>query len=87
MGKPAGMVPPANQRRFEMTAHLIFLPLILVIIDVKVKIIRKPIIRKKRQGQGPARSRAGPPLVPSRVDGGCMVNMACQKTRCASTWT
>jgi hypothetical protein len=31
-----------------MTGHLIFLPPILVIVDVKVKIIRKPIIRKKR---------------------------------------
>jgi len=31
-----------------MVEHLIFLPLILVIIDVKVKIIRKPIIRKRR---------------------------------------
>ncbi len=31
-----------------MLDHLIFLPPILVIIDVKVKIIRKPIVRKKR---------------------------------------
>ena len=31
-----------------MLAHLIFLPLKIVIIDVKVKIIRKKIIRKKR---------------------------------------
>ncbi len=31
-----------------MVTHLIFLPFILVIIHVKVKIIRKPIIRKKR---------------------------------------
>ena len=31
-----------------MLEYLIFLPLIIVIIEVKIKIIRKPIIRKKR---------------------------------------
>jgi hypothetical protein len=45
MGKPAGITPPANQRRNEITHHLIFLPLIVVILDVDVKVIRK-IIRK-----------------------------------------
>ena len=52
-GKPAGIVPPANRRRYEMKQHLIFLPLIVMILEVKVKIIkvrifRKTIIRKKR---------------------------------------
>jgi len=44
-----------------MLRNLIFLPLIDVILTVKVKIIRKPILRKTRTG--PVRSRAGPPLV------------------------
>jgi len=46
------MTPPANQRRYEMAGHLVFLPLIIVILDVRVKvirkIIRKMILRKKR---------------------------------------
>ena len=52
-GKPARIVPPASRRRYEMKQHLIFLPLIVMILEVKVKIIkvrifRKTIIRKKR---------------------------------------
>ena len=31
-----------------MLQSLMFLPLTIVIIEVKIKIIRKPIIRKKR---------------------------------------
>jgi hypothetical protein len=46
-----------------MTTISIFLPLIVVILGVKVKIIWKTIIRK-RWGTGPAQSRAGPPLGP-----------------------
>jgi hypothetical protein len=42
------MVPPANQKEVEMVRNLIFLPLIIVILVVKVKIIRKPILRKTR---------------------------------------
>lgn len=42
------MAPPVNQGESEMVAHLIFLPLFLVILVVKVKIIRKPVTRKKR---------------------------------------
>jgi hypothetical protein len=42
-GKPAGIPPPANQRRNEIMHHLIFLPLIVVILDVDVKVIRKII--------------------------------------------
>jgi hypothetical protein len=34
--------------RYEMLGHLIFLPLIVVILEVKVKIIRKTITRKTR---------------------------------------
>jgi hypothetical protein len=48
MGKPAGIPPPANQGKPEMPNISIFLPLIVVILVVKVKIIRKPIIRKSR---------------------------------------
>jgi hypothetical protein len=44
-GKPAGIGPPANQRRNEIMHHLTFLPLIVVILEVEVKVIRK-IIRK-----------------------------------------
>jgi hypothetical protein len=47
-----GRSSPANQKEVEMTPKLIFLPLIIVIVTVKVKIIRrivrKPNIRKKR---------------------------------------
>jgi hypothetical protein len=46
-GKPAGIGPPANQWASEMHPHLIFLPLIVVIFEVKVKIIWKFIIRKR----------------------------------------
>jgi hypothetical protein len=47
------MSPPANWRRYEMIGHLVFLPLIIVTLDVKVKviivrIIRKTIVRKMR---------------------------------------
>jgi hypothetical protein len=47
------MGPPANCRRYEMQHHLIFLPLMIVILDVKVKVIivkifRKTIVRKTR---------------------------------------
>jgi len=31
-----------------MTEHLIFLPLIIVILEIKIKIIRKRKVRKKR---------------------------------------
>ena len=31
-----------------MVGYLIFLPLFIVILDVKVKIIRTPVVRKKR---------------------------------------
>ncbi len=31
-----------------MFGYLIFLPLFIVILDVKVKIIRTPVVRKKR---------------------------------------
>ena len=48
MEKPTGIPPPANQRRSEMHNHLIFLPLIFVICDVKVKVILKKLFRKKR---------------------------------------
>ena len=40
-----------HQEEVEMLRNLFFLPLILVIFEVKVKIIRiirKPIVRKKR---------------------------------------
>jgi hypothetical protein len=37
-----------TRRRKEMRIFSIFLPLIVVILDVKVKIIRKTIIRKTR---------------------------------------
>jgi len=42
------MGPPVNQRRYEIMQYLIFLPLFIVILDVKVKIIRTSIVRKKR---------------------------------------
>ena len=42
------MAPPANQREYEMAEHLIFLPLIIVILEIKIKIIRKRKVRKKR---------------------------------------
>ena len=48
-GKAGGEGPRRpTRRRIEMVRVLIFLPLIVVIIEVKVKIIRKPIIRKTR---------------------------------------
>ncbi len=31
-----------------MVGYLIFLPLFIVILDVKVKIIRTPVVRKKQ---------------------------------------
>jgi hypothetical protein len=37
-----------TRRRNEVHTISIFLPLIVVILEVKVKIIRKPILRKKR---------------------------------------
>ena len=40
------MIPPANRRRHEMQHHLVFLPLIIVILDVKVKEIIVKIVRK-----------------------------------------
>jgi hypothetical protein len=42
MGKPARMTSPANQGKQEMRNVSVFLPLIIVIFEVKVKIIRKP---------------------------------------------
>jgi hypothetical protein len=49
MEKPAGKWPRRfTRRRNEMSKISILLPLIVVILDVKVKIIWKPIIRKKR---------------------------------------
>ena len=32
------MPPPANPRKSEMTTHLLFLPIIVVILSLKVKI-------------------------------------------------
>jgi hypothetical protein len=46
-GKPAGIGPPANQWESEMKHHLVFLPLIIVICDIKVKITWKLIIQKR----------------------------------------
>ena len=40
-GSPTGIIPPALPRRHEMPKHLFFLRLIIVIIEVKVKIIVK----------------------------------------------
>ena len=40
-GKSAGIGPPTHQWEFEMQEHLIFLPLIVVILEVKVKITWK----------------------------------------------
>jgi len=40
--------PPANQREYEMDEHLIFLPLIIVILEIKIKVMRKRKVRKKR---------------------------------------
>jgi hypothetical protein len=37
--KPAGMPPPANHWRFRMLTVLLFLWFIVVIFDLKVKII------------------------------------------------
>ena len=48
MGKPAGIGPPANQKEERDADHLIFLPLIVVILEVKAKITRTYIIRKPR---------------------------------------
>jgi hypothetical protein len=46
--KPARITPPAIQRRYEMPLdHLIFLPLMVVILEVKVKVIWT-IVRKTR---------------------------------------
>jgi hypothetical protein len=39
--KAGGMGPPAYHRRMEMHQHLIFLPIMLVIVTIKVKIIIK----------------------------------------------
>jgi hypothetical protein len=48
-GKTGGERPRRpTRRRNEMRYISIFLPLILVILEVKVKIVRKPIIRKTR---------------------------------------
>jgi hypothetical protein len=47
-GKPAGIAPPANQRRNEIIGHLIFLPLIVVTLEVKVKVIRNIIVGSTR---------------------------------------
>ena len=49
----AGEDPPRRltQKEVEMLGKLFFLPLILMIFEVKVKvvwIVRKPIVRKKR---------------------------------------
>jgi len=46
--KPAGMTLPANRRRYEMVLHLIFLPLVMMILGVKVKVIKVKIVRKAR---------------------------------------
>ena len=43
MEKPAGIGPPANQPEVKMLTHLLLL-LIVVILDVKVKVV----IGKKR---------------------------------------
>jgi hypothetical protein len=49
MEKPAGKRPRRlTRRRNEMRHISIFLPLIVVILEVKVKITRKLIIRKAR---------------------------------------
>jgi hypothetical protein len=49
MEKPAGKRPRRlTRRRNEMRTISIFLPLIVVILEVKVKITRKLIIRKPR---------------------------------------
>ena len=40
-GSPAGIHPPAYPRRYEMVEHLFALLRIIVIIEVKVKIIVK----------------------------------------------
>ncbi len=63
------MAPPANQREYEMTEHLIFLPLIIVILEIKIKIIRKRKVRKKRLGEGPVHVRTGLPLVAGSCGG------------------
>jgi hypothetical protein len=50
-GKPAGADPRRfTRRRNEMSTVSIFLPLIVVILELKVKVIviRKTIIRKQR---------------------------------------
>jgi hypothetical protein len=49
MEKPTGNEPRRlTRRRSEMLTISIFLPLIVVILEVKVKITRKSIIRKAR---------------------------------------
>jgi hypothetical protein len=43
--KPAGIGPPANHQETQMQEHLLFLPLIVVTLEVKVKV---RIIVKRR---------------------------------------
>jgi hypothetical protein len=52
------MVPPAQHLEAQMVTHLLLLLLMVVILGVEVK-----IIMRRRQGTGPARSRASLPLV------------------------